>query len=93
MTQSVEHPTLDFASGHDPRVVGSSPMPGTVLSVGLEILYPSSSVPFPHSLFLSLSLSKTKTYPFITKESFLSSSPTNFSLSSIGRGCLSGSVS
>ena len=33
MAQSVECPTLDFGSGHDPRVVGSSPTSGSVLSV------------------------------------------------------------
>ena len=29
---SVEHPTLDFGSDHDPRVVGSSPTLGFMLS-------------------------------------------------------------
>ena len=33
MAQLVEHLTLDFVSGHDPRVVGSSPVSGSVLSV------------------------------------------------------------
>ena len=33
VAQLAEHPTLDFASGHDPRVVGSSPVSGSVLSV------------------------------------------------------------
>ena len=33
--QSVEHPTLDFGSGHDPRVVGLSPASGSALSVDL----------------------------------------------------------
>ena len=46
--QSVEHPTLDFSSGHDARVVGSSPVPGSALSVE----------PAWDSLSLSLSLSK-----------------------------------
>ena len=32
MAQSVKHPTLDFGSGHDLRVVGSSPTSGSVLS-------------------------------------------------------------
>ena len=32
MAQSVERPTLDFSSGHDPGVVGSSPMSGSALS-------------------------------------------------------------
>ena len=31
VAQSAERPTLDFASGHDPRVVGSSPASGSVL--------------------------------------------------------------
>ena len=31
MAQSVKHPTLDFSSGHDPRVVGSSPVSGSAL--------------------------------------------------------------
>ena len=30
---SVEHLTLDFGSDHDPRVVGSSPTSGSMLSV------------------------------------------------------------
>ena len=33
MAQSVEHSTLDFSSGHDPRVVGSSPILGSMLNV------------------------------------------------------------
>ena len=33
MAQSVEHLTLDFSSGHDPRVMGLSPKTGSVLSV------------------------------------------------------------
>ena len=31
--QSMEHPTLGFGSGHDPRVKGSGPMLGSVPSV------------------------------------------------------------
>lgn len=34
MAESVDHPTLDFASSHDPGVVISSPVLGSVLSVG-----------------------------------------------------------
>ena len=34
MAQLVEHLTLDFGSGHDPRVMGSSPTLGSVLSMG-----------------------------------------------------------
>ena len=33
VAQPVERPTLDFDSGHDPRVMGSSPMLGSILSV------------------------------------------------------------
>ena len=33
MAQSVEHPTLGFGSGPDLRVVGSSPVSASVLSV------------------------------------------------------------
>ena len=33
MAQSVECPTLDFGSGHDPRVVESSPGLGSTLSM------------------------------------------------------------
>ena len=33
MAQSVEGLTLDFGSGHDPRVVESSPASGSTLSV------------------------------------------------------------
>ena len=35
MAQSVEHLTLDFGSGHDPRVMGLSSASGSVLSVEL----------------------------------------------------------
>ena len=30
--QLVKHPTLDFSSGHDLAVMGSSPAPGSVLT-------------------------------------------------------------
>ena len=33
MAQSVQPPTLDFGSGHDPRVIESSPTLGSTLSV------------------------------------------------------------
>ena len=33
VAQSVERPTLDFSSGHDPRVVGLSPRSGSMLSI------------------------------------------------------------
>ena len=57
--QSVEHPTLDFSSGHDPRVVGSSPTSGSVLSMEPAWDSPSLSLPLPFSLLThTLSLSK-----------------------------------
>ena len=33
VAQAVKHLTLDFSSGHDPHVVGSSPTSGSVLSM------------------------------------------------------------
>ena len=33
VAQSVEHVTLDFGSGHDPGVMGSSPVSGSMGSV------------------------------------------------------------
>ena len=46
MAQLVEHLTLDFGSGHDPRVLVSSPALGCALNVGLcEILSLSPSAP------------------------------------------------
>ena len=33
VAQSVESPTLEFGSGHDPRVVGLSPTSGSALSI------------------------------------------------------------
>ena len=68
--QLVERPTLDFGSGHNPRVVGGSPVSGSMLSVepAWNFLSPSLSLslslsaPLPHththSLSLSLSLSQ-----------------------------------
>ena len=35
MAQLVKHPTLDFGSGHDPRVLGSSSASGSQWSVSL----------------------------------------------------------
>jgi len=32
VAQAIKHPTLDFGSGHDPRVVGSSPTSSATLS-------------------------------------------------------------
>ena len=33
VVQSTEHLTLEFGSGHDPKVVGSNPVSGSVLNV------------------------------------------------------------
>ena len=33
LVQLVEHPALDFSSGHDPRVVGWSPTLGSTVSM------------------------------------------------------------
>ena len=33
VAQSVEHLTLDLGSGHDPKVVGSSPVSGSIPTV------------------------------------------------------------
>ena len=41
MAQSVKHPNLGFGSGHDLRVLGLSPVWGSVLSA--ELACPSSS--------------------------------------------------
>ena len=55
MAQLVDHPTLDFGSGHDLRVMGSSPVLGSVLSV--ESACPSpSALPPPLSVSLYISL-------------------------------------
>ena len=56
MAQSIEHP-LDFGSGHDVMVVGSSTTSGSALGVepAWDSLSPSSPTPFAHfSLFFSL---------------------------------------
>ena len=53
VAQLIEHLALDFGSGHDPRVVGSSPVSGSALSVELAL----SPSPAP---LLSLSISKIK---------------------------------
>ena len=47
----------DFSSGHDPRVMGSSPTLGSVLSLKPAKDSLSSSAPLPLSLYLYLSLS------------------------------------
>ena len=57
VAQSVEHPTLDFSWGHDPRVIRLSPTSGSVLSV--EPAWDSLCLPLllPPLLVFSLSLS------------------------------------
>ena len=50
----VEHLTLDFSSGHDPRVVGSSPLSGSKWSTKPASDSLSPSAPLPQML------SKTK---------------------------------
>ena len=47
--QSVKHPTLDFGSGHDFRVVRLSPMLGSVLGMepALDSLSPGPCTPLP----------------------------------------------
>ena len=52
--QCVKHPSLDFGSGHDPRVVRLSPMLGSVL--GVESAWDSLSPSAPPLLTLPLSL-------------------------------------
>ena len=54
VVQSVECPTLDFCSGHDPSVMGSSPSTGSALSV--ESAWDSLSPSLPLSLSPSSSL-------------------------------------
>ena len=58
VTQLVKHPTLDFSSGQDPRVVGSSSAPGSALS--MVPAWNFLSLPLPLPLFAHLlSLSRT----------------------------------
>ena len=52
VAQLVEPPTLGFGSGHGPRVVGSSPVLGSVQSVELAWDSLSSSAPLPCCLSL-----------------------------------------
>ena len=58
IAQSVEHPTLDFGSGHDLSVVGSSPKWGFVLRV--EPAWDSLSLSFCSSPLFMLVLSQIK---------------------------------
>ena len=53
VAQSVEHLTLDFCSGHDPRVIELRPMLGSAMSV-------EPSAPLPCSCSVSLKLKKKK---------------------------------
>ena len=45
MAQLVECPTLDFGSGHDPRVMGSGSESGS--EYGVELAWDSLSLSFP----------------------------------------------
>ena len=61
--QSVGHATLGFGSGHDPGVVGLSPVSDSTLSMSLLGIPSLSLCPSPllmFSLSLSLSLSQKK---------------------------------
>jgi len=61
VAQLVKPPTLGFGSGHDVRVVGSSPKMGSCwVWCLLKILSPSFSLPPPHMCVLSLSQKKKK---------------------------------
>ena len=66
---SVERPTLNFGSDHDPRVMGLSPVSGSVLRVesacvslspSLSLPLPPFSLSLPPSLPLSKKQNKTK---------------------------------
>ena len=56
VAQSVKHLTLDLSSGHDLRVVRSSPGLGSVLSMepAYDSLPLSAPLPLMHALSLSL---------------------------------------
>ena len=63
MAQLVEHLTLDFGSGQDPRVVGWDPPLGSILGIEtIEILFLLVPLPLPlaRAPTLSLFLSKKK---------------------------------
>ena len=63
MAQSVECLMLDFGSGHDPSIVGSSPASGSALSV--EPAWDSLSLPsapFPRIMLSLKNKNKTKKY-------------------------------
>ena len=71
-----EHPTLDFGSGDDPRVMGSSPASGSPRAWNLlRILSLSLPLPLPRSRMHALSLSlKIKIIKVILKTKCLLSS-------------------
>ena len=63
MANLVKHLALDFGSGHDLRVITSSPVSASML--GVDLAEESLSTPYPYSLLscehvymLSFSLSK-----------------------------------
>ena len=58
VVQSVERPTLDFGSGHDPRVAGSSPASGSTLEPAWDSvsLSPCPSHPLAHADSLTLKI-------------------------------------
>ena len=62
VAQSVEDLTLDFGSGHDLRVVGSSSTLGTALNT--EPAWDSLSLPLPLSPTHTLSLKEKYIYTF-----------------------------
>ena len=65
MVQLVEHLTLDFSSGHDPRVMESSPASASTLNAepASDILPPSLSLspPLPTCVHTSLKINLKKT--------------------------------
>ena len=57
VAQWVEHPTLDFGSGHDLRVMRLSPKLGSTVRVKFACPFPSDVSLTPNPLHLSLSVS------------------------------------
>jgi len=57
VAQLVKHPTLDFSSGHDLRVIRSNPALGSVLSV--EPAWDSLSLPLPLPLLSRSQINKS----------------------------------
>ena len=58
MAQLIEHPTLDFSSDPDLRVVSLSPVLGSALGIKSAKIFLSLPLPLPLPSMLSLSLSK-----------------------------------